>query len=242
MRSSADKSKILSFLFYKYFGYSIRRNFFKVNIKGLNELKETIHHSDSHSIPLIFCVNHSNWWDAALVCWLTDFLKLNAYCLMEKKQVVEHKFFKSIGAIPIIREDPRQSLKTLNYAADLIRDSNKALWIFPQGEIISNERLPLIFYNGVSYLIEKLKQVVLISTHVEYRFTSEQRPEIFINFFDKTVFENIKFINRKDFTACLEKKFEGEILEFRDLFLNSELNDYQTILKGKISIDKRRSH
>jgi len=242
MKSSEDKSKILSFFFYKYFGYSIRRNFYKVNIKGLNELKETIQHSDYHNVPLVFCVNHSNWWDAAVVCWLTDFLKLNAYCLMEEKQVREHRFFKRIGAIPIVREDPRQSIKTLNYASDLIRDSNKALWIFPQGEIISNERMPLIFYNGISYLIEKLKRVILINTHLEYRFTSEQRPEIFINFFDKNFFENTVNIKRKDFSACLEKKFEKEINIFKDLFLNKDLNDYVTILKGKISIDKRRAH
>lgn len=241
-RTNSDKSKILSFFFYKYFGYSIWRNFYKVNIKGLNELKETIQRSDYQNVPLVFCVNHSNWWDAALVCWLTDYLKLNAYCLMEEKQVREHKFFKRIGAIPIIREDPRQSIKTLNYAADLIRDSNKALWIFPQGEIISNEKLPLIFYNGVSYLIEKLKRVILISTHLEYRFTSEQRPEIYVNFFDKTVFENTVNINRKDFSACLVKKFEKEINIFKDLFLSKDLNDYKTILKGKISIDKRRAH
>lgn len=151
----------------------------------------------------------------------------------------KHGFFNKIGAIPIVREDARKSLSTLNFAYSLIKNTNKALWIFPQGKISPNENLPLKFFTGVAFLIEKLQNAILINVHLEYRFTSEQRPEIFINFFGTEFFNSNSNLRRKDFTSELEKKFEIEIVLFREKFAKSQFKDYKEILKGKISADKK---
>ena len=66
---------------------------------------------------------------------------------------------------------------------------------------------------------------------LEYLFTTEQRSEIFIYFFYKTFFDKISYFNRKDLSSNPEKKFETEINVFKELFLKSELKEYQTILK-----------
>lgn len=114
--------------------------------------------SGKNKRPLIYCANHSSWWDVPVIIYLTyDLLNSDSYCLMEKKQFDVHPYFKGIGAVPIVREDPKDAVRVLAECTDYLNNTGKSLWIFPQGEIIPNGRRPVHFYSGVSHLLEKLK-------------------------------------------------------------------------------------
>lgn len=218
----------------------IRNSFYRVSLSNHEKLKTLLIYSSREKIPILFCLNHSNWWDAAFVVWLSiRYFKIDSYCLMELKQLQSNKFFNSLGAIPIVREDARQSLNAVKFASDIIERQNKALWIFPQGEIVQNDLKPYKFYSGITHVISSLEKVHLVNLFFEYRFTSEQRPEVFIDFFDHEIIENQNRMDKKTMIKNLEQKFESVHDSLVDKILRNDLKEFEVILQGKKSIDKK---
>lgn len=218
----------------------LRKNFFAINIKDSVNIFRFIEKSKSENIPVVFILNHPNWWDAALVIWLGyDYLKTGGYCIMEERQIIKHPFFNKIGAIPIVREDFRKSLTSLNFTVSLLKKKFESLYIFPQGELTPNENRDSIFYSGVSYLIEKLKKVNLVYIYLDYKFTSEQKPEIFIDIFRSEEFNVGLPVNRNEFTSTMKKLFHKVSDEFLEAFSKKELDCFKVVLRGKISLDKK---
>ena len=218
----------------------IKKSFYSVRMRNLNDLRSLLQKSSQENTPILFCLNHSNWWDAAFVVWLSiRFLKIDSFCLMELKQLQSNKFFNSLGAIPIVREDARQSLKTLQFATKVINSQNKALWIFPQGEIIPNDIKPYKFYSGISHIIPMLDKVTLVKLFFDYRFTSEQRPEVFIDYFGYEKFTGEIPVDKKQFTRKLELEFEIEKDSLKEKILKNNFGVFEIILQGKKSIDRK---
>lgn len=204
-------------------------------------LNEVIQNSLKNNNPVIICVNHSNWWDGVLLNWISNYLiKGNAYCLMDKIDLNKHRYFNKIGAIPLDRQNRYFSFRSLKFCIDLLNGKNRYLWIFPQGEIIPNERLPYKFYNGVSYLCEKLDKFDLICVQFEYRFTSEQRPEVYINIFNRFDENDVKVFSRKGFTENLEKLYIEQSNEFVNRICKNDYSGFEIILEGKRSINEMK--
>jgi hypothetical protein len=179
--------------------------------------------------------------DAAVVIWLGyDFLKTGGYCIMENKQNLEHPFFLKIGAIPIVREDNRKSLMSLNFAVSLLKQRFESLYIFPQGEITPNEKRDSRFYSGVSLLIEKLEKVNLVYIHLDYKYTTEQMPEIIINF--SRTKEYVEGLNsdRNELTENIKHHFVEANDEFREAYSDNKLESYEVVLRRKKSLDKKK--
>lgn len=240
MELGRKKNKLYVFFFRKVFRYLLRKNFFSIRIKDRIDIFKFIKNSESENIPIIFVLNHPNWWDAAVVIWLGyDYLKTGGYCIMEEKQIEKHPFFLKIGAIPIIREDYRKSLMTLNFAVSLLEKGYEALYIFPQGELSPNEKYDTLFYPGISYVIKKLHKVNLVYLYLEYKFTSEQRPEIFIDFFRSEEFKDGLNLNKSEFVEKMKNYFKEVNAEFLDAFSNNKLDCFEVVFRGKISLDKK---
>jgi len=159
---------------------------------------------------------------------------------MEKKQFDMHPYFKGFGAVPIIREDPRNSLKVLNECAAEINGKAKSLWIFPQGEIVPNSKRPVHFFPGLSILMEKLSDPLLACLYFDYRFTKNQYPETFVNIFKIGGREIIEGVTRDVFTSNLSDLYENQMNEFETSFANGNLEDYAVILNGRISVSDKR--
>jgi len=217
------------------------KNFFEIRVKDSVKVFELIEKSKSENIPLVFALNHPNWWDAATVIWLGyDYLKTGGYCIMEEKQIKEHPFFLKIGAIPIVREDFRKSLRSLNFAISVLKQGYESLFIFPQGELTPNEKRDSKFYPGVSYITGKLKKVNLVYVFLDYKFTSEQKPVIFIEFFKSDEFHSEMKIDRNEFTETMRENFNKVNDEFLYAYINNYTDSYKVALRGKISQDKKK--
>lgn len=218
----------------------IKKSFLGVRFKGVEDAKKVFEKSRSENIPVIICMNHSNWWDAAIVVWLSiRYFKVDAYCFMEQKQLEVNKFFKSLGAIPIVRENPRQSVMAIEFAVSILRNSDKVVWIFPQGEIVPNDNKPYRFFSGVHSLISKVEKVFYVKLFFEYRFTSEQRPEVFIDFMGSELIEKINLGAKKEFISELEREFERTHEKVLSDVIQRNYDDYKVILAGKRSIDRK---
>lgn len=241
MEFPRKKNKFFVFFFRKVFIHMLKKNFFAIKIKNSSEVFKFIEKSKSSNVPVVFVLNHPNWWDAAVVIWLGyDFLKTGGYCIMENKQIIEHPFFLKIGAIPIVREDNRKSLMSLNFAASLLKQRFESLYLFPQGEITPNEKRDSRFYSGVSFLIEKLEKVNLVYIHLDYKYTTEQMPEIFINFFRTEEFVEGLNSDRNEFTDTIKKHFNKVNDEFREAYSDNKLESFEVVMRGKKSLDKKK--
>ena len=96
----------------------------KVIVKGLDNVES--------SVPRIYMTNHQSYFDilAVLACLPVDFK------FILKKELVKIPIFgfamKSARYIPIDRENPRKAIKSMNEAAEKIRNGSSVL-IFPEG-------------------------------------------------------------------------------------------------------------
>ena len=234
------KSKFLISFFRYYFRNSLSRNFSNIHIKGLSEVLSALEISRKNNRPLIYCANHSSWWDVPVIIYLTyDLLNSDSYCLMEKKQFDVHPYFRGIGAVPIVREDPKDAVRVLSACTDYLNDTGKSLWIFPQGEIIPNGRRPVHFYSGVSHLLEKLRDPILVCTYLDFRFSGNQFPEIYADFFHINFEVDPTKESRSRFTGQLAEMYEKQIDAFECSFADGTLKDYDVYLKGRKSVNDR---
>lgn len=233
------KNRYLIYFFKKYFKYSLKKNFFRINLKGRKLLEETIKKSKASEIPVILILNHPNWWDAAFVTHLSyNNLKMEGYCFMEYKQMKDFKFFNKIGAVPIIRENAEFSLKSLNFVINAIINKSRMAVIFPQAELTHNSKKPYKFFSGFYYLMKKTEKGIIICGYLDYRYTTEQRPELYVNIFNSYENESDGLPEKSSYVKSLEKEYELINDEFEREFTSGSMKDYEIILQGKKSIDK----
>lgn len=222
---TANKNVWFEKLFGAYNRNLLKRNFHSFNVQNLHELK----FSDK-SVPLIIYANHSSWWDGLILFELLKSNDFDSYVLMEEKQLKKYRLFRKLGAFSIVRENSRKSIESLNYAIKVLSEGrNKTLLIFPQGEIFSNDKRPLEFFNGLAFLVERLKNSAIIPCSIRLEFIQNFKPEIFVKFGTPEYFPQTKKFKRKSLT----KQFEGQLTKNLDLLksdiIENKLDDFQKI-------------
>ncbi|MGI8669356.1 MAG: lysophospholipid acyltransferase family protein [Aridibacter sp.] len=218
----ANKSKLFEKLFYVYNTNLLKRRFHSFNVKGLKHLRQR-----QTSLPLIIYANHSSWWDGLAAFQISYKTKLDSFVMMEEKQLKRFFLFRKLGAFSIVRENPRLAMQSINYAVDLLKNSDRTLWIFPQGEILPNDLRPLHFYRGLSKIIKKLGKCATVSLTFRYEFFNEFKPEIFANIKSP---QEISFENSKKLTAHFENKTVENLEEIKKDILNQQFDEYERIV------------
>lgn len=223
------------FLFQKIFSlYNIRllkSHFNSIRIKGENNIFNLKPH-----IPLIIYANHSNWWDGLIAFYLSyNRWKKDAYVIMEEKQLEKYKFFRKIGAFSIDKSSARKSYDSIIFSIDLLKNSSRTLWMFPQGEMLPNNVRPLKFYNGIFKIINEIQDINIIPFAIKYEFINEQRPEIFIN-----IGENVSFdvMDKNIFTEKLKDILTTDLDYINYCINNGCLDEFKQIFCGRKSRNK----
>lgn len=176
------------------------RRFKSLKINNLEYLLER-----DKSLPLVLYANHSSWFDPLIVHRINRLAKLDAYAMMEEQNLKKLMFFRKLGAFSVVRENPREAVKSINYVVDLIKDKpNRAVWIYPQGEIKPNDVRPLVFYNGVSKIVEKSVPCLAVPVAMRFEFLEDFKPEAFVNIGKPELFENVD--NTKQLTTLFSKR------------------------------------
>jgi hypothetical protein len=155
----------------------------------------------------------------------------DSYVMMEEEQLKKLKFFRMLGAFSVIRENYREARKSVEYANKLLTKGNKkTLLIFPQGEILPNDFRPVKFYNGISFLIEKLEKCNIVHCSIRYEFLNEYKPEIFVKFGKLETVGVDKNFDRKEFTKILETKMLENLDTLKSDIIENRLQDFKNIL------------
>lgn len=212
---TAQKSVWFEKIFAVYSRNLIERRFHAFRVSGLNQLREK-----NSSLPLLIYANHSSWWDGLAAFEISRRAALNAFVMMEEKHLKRLFLFRKLGAFSVDREKPRRAIESLNYAAGtLSKNPASAVWIFPQGKILPNDARPILFYNGMSKIIEKTVCVQVVPVAFKYEFLNEFKPEIFVEIGKIEKIETKNNFGSKSMTA----NFAGRLTELLD-DLNSKIN------------------
>ena len=177
----------------------------KVRINGLENVKK--------GIPSIYMVNHQSIFDifTLLACLPVDFK------FVLKQELMKLPFFgpamKRAGYISIDRENPRKAVKSMNEAAERIRNGASVL-IFPEGTRSKDGRLQSFKPGGFHVALKSGSDIVpvaIIDSHLIV-------PKGSLRIKKGTIIMNIgKSIPTRDFTR---KEMNQLMDRVRDALLN----------------------
>lgn len=180
-----------------------RRRFNSFQARGLPNLSVG-------SAPLLLYANHTSWWDGLVAFELSRRAGLDAYWMMEERQLSRLRLFRRLGAFSVVREDAREAYRSIEYAAGLL-NKGSAVWIFPQGEIVPSGKRPLAFYPGAAAILEKAERSASVPLAIRYEFRGGFKPDIFVSIGSVQRFEKDENAERKETTSRLEAALENEL-------------------------------
>lgn len=221
----AQKSLWFENFFAVYNRNLFKRRFHSLNVSGLDILQKR-----DKKIPLIIYVNHSSWWDGLVAFEISRMANLDSFVMMEEKQLKKLFLFRRLGAFSVMRENPRSAVESINYAANILAENtNRTLWVFPQGEILPNDLRPLKFYNGTARIIEKVSQCNVVPIALRYEFLSEYKPEVFVQIGNIDLFYGNENFKCKKITYNLEGKLTETINQLKYDIQNRTFTEFEKI-------------
>ncbi len=150
--------------------------------------------------------------------------------MMEEKQLKSLLLFRRLGAFSVVRDNPRKAVESINYAVNLLKNQNRVLLIFPQGEILPNDLRPLRFYNGMSRIIDKTAKVLTVPLAIRYEFSGEFKPEIFVKIGLPQLVESNSNFNSKIMTETSSNRLTNLLDGLKTDMINQNFNQYEQII------------
>ncbi len=208
---------------------SLRRTFHRIAISAP-------HGEDWSRLPTIFYASHVSWWDGYMAFFLCDERwRIEGYLMMEEPQLARYRFFQRCGCFSVDRHDPREGMRSVAYAASLLRPApGRALWIFPQGAIAPVDRRPLQTYAGAAYVARRCGPVRCVPVALRFEFFGEQRPEALIRLGPPHIVEDG---DTRELHAEMDRRLLTEVDSLREDVIAGITASYQTALVGRGSIN-----
>lgn len=203
----ARKSWLFGKIFKLYNRNLIRRRFNALRVSGLRNLHK------SKTLPYLIYSNHSSWWDGLIAFEISLHTDLDWFVMMEEKQLKKYFFFRWLGAFSIVKQNPSEALKSIQYVIDLMKEnSNRAILIFPQGRIEPNDLRPIKFESGIVRIIQKVENLVLVPMAFRYEFLYDYKPEVFARIGEPKVFKK----NSSEDRSILKKQLQAQLTKLID--------------------------
>lgn len=191
--------------------------------------------------PLLLYLNHSAWWDGYLMYVIHRVVlrgRFDVHLLMEEKQLRTYRFFSWSGAFSINRHDPEDAGRAQAYAANLLRGGRRprALFVFPQGKIVPQDRRPLVTYPGAARIVAQAGPLTLCPVALRYEFLGQQWPHAFIRIGPTHQVADPTDVDGTlgEMTARLTAACDA----LRDDVVAGRLDRFAPILSGRRGIDK----
>jgi 1-acyl-sn-glycerol-3-phosphate acyltransferase len=220
----AKKSEFFQKIFSIYNRNLIKRRFMSLKVEGFSKLQNR-----DKSIPHVIYANHSSWWDGLVMFQLCREAKIDLFAMMEEKQVLEYPFHRKIGAFSVVRENPRDALKAIKYASNLLKEnSERCVLIFPQGELVSHEHRPIVFFNGISKIVEKTEKCFVVPVAIRYQFLDDWKPEILVSVGDAELIE--QKIEGKELTKKLELNMTKNLDSLSKNILDKKFKSFERLV------------
>jgi 1-acyl-sn-glycerol-3-phosphate acyltransferase len=235
---TARKSRLANALIYRALVVSaVRASFHTVNLRQDGPPPGPL--TGASGAPVVLFANHCSWWDGYMLMLANQRRwRLDAYLMMEERQLARYPFFRYAGAFSVDRDNPRSAARSIAYAAQLLTAApGRGLLIFPQGRILANDRRPLGFYGGAGHLVKRLETCLARPVALRYEFIGEQKPDAFISIGAPLHFAAPNDAPR-DITARLEASLAAELDRVRDEVLEYRFAGYDLLASGAWSVNR----
>lgn len=208
----------------------IAKNFFRVHIAPPFPVLER-----RPGVPLVILLSHSSWWDVLIGFFLSDLWELSpAYGVMDDLQLRRYRMFSRLGLYGLDRSSRAGLSAFVRYSERLLKNTQAAVWICPQGDIVSNRRRPLAFFNGVGHVAKRLERADLLCVAVDYELRGERRPEAFVS---------VSRVMRADGVSsadAMTRACEREMQSLLDGLQSRMLEDpggFRTLIEGSTAVN-----
>jgi len=155
------KNRLFKWMVHTYVYWLTIRQFKEINFNAI-----TI--DNSRSVLLI--ANHFSIWDTFILLRVNHkLLKKKFHVMMLESTALKEPFLKYAGGFSINKKS-RDMVNSLDFAAELLRDPNNLVLIFPQGKLYSNLITELEFEKGIIQVIKKAAdnfQLIFAATFME---------------------------------------------------------------------------
>lgn len=203
----------------------IARRFEGLRVAGLEHLR-----GRSRGVPLVLYANHSSWWDGLVAFQVGRACGLEQYAMMEERQLRQYPFHRRLGAFGVVRENARDALRSVEYAAKLLTATSRVLWIFPQGETLPNDSRPLVLYNGAARIIERTGLADAAPVAIRYEFLDDYRPEAFLKIAPPCRVAVEADFNAKCLTTIFAERLTSTLDELRADIIARDFTGYEEIV------------
>ncbi len=221
----ARKSGWFERVFAAYNRNLIARRFEGLRVAGLEYLRER-----EANVPLVLYANHSSWWDGLMAFQVGRALLLDQYAMMEERQLRAYPFHRRLGAFGVVRESVRDAARSIEYAGQLLKGTNRALWIFPQGVTLPNDARPLALYTGAARVIERAGLADAVPVAMRYEFLGEYRAEAVVRVGSPNRVVAEANFSAKRLTGIFTERLTRTLDELRADIATGALEDYEEIV------------
>ncbi|PWN07243.1 lysophospholipid acyltransferase family protein [Rhodohalobacter mucosus] len=162
----------------------------------------------------IYFLNHTSWWDGLIPLLLNQKLfKQKARAMMEDKQMLEHRFFRKIGAFSVNLDHPRSAVKSLRYASRSMERPNSSLYIYPEGKIVPFSVGKPEFKRGLGWLAKECPACDLVPVGIYIQTARHDKPELFIRIGDPSTPD--RSMDTKELSKLLEMDLQSVLISLR---------------------------
>ncbi len=200
--------------------------------------------------PILFVVNHTNWWDGFLAYLVGARLGLHFHILMEAVNLDRYWMFKFIGALPMRRDSAPAAYADLAVAGRHLRRPLTGLWVFPQGTRSSPDAPIRETERGAAHVALALGQPVTIwPVAFRYRYLGEQLPEAFAWLGESWVVGDAAASGeadsstmkraRRELALEIERRLQATVDQLDQRLALETVQEFDILIPGRLSINKR---
>ncbi len=156
----------------------IQATFGEVRAQGLGRARAL-----AKEAPLLVVSNHTSWWDPLVAMHVsTHLLGTDGYAMMDAKNLRRLPFFALVGAFGVDLDKPADGALVMRYAARLLDEPGKLVWVYPQGQERPITERPLGFRPGSAEIARVSRKARAVPVGLRYEFGGQERPTLWISF------------------------------------------------------------
>ena len=126
-----------------------------------------------------------------------------------------------------------QAYESVRYASRVAAGPDRALWIYPQGDMRPNDVRPLRFFPGIGHIANMLGSAHFVPVARRYEYIKEQLPEVFTRIGEPILVRSGE--RPREIAARLENVLTAQLDALRDDVVAGRTGAFTTILRGRSS-------
>lgn len=173
----AKHNSLLRKIFNVYIDYQLKKFF-----NGFYLIGEVPNFDDEKSILVL--PNHFSWWDGFFVdlVYRKYFGEYKIYMMVLEDTIKRYWFFNKIGAFTINQNNPKDIIKSFNYASKLLSGKKNFVVIFPQRELQSYSSNVKIKSGVLDLILKRNSEFHLMFLAMKIEFANEKKPNVYFRF------------------------------------------------------------